>query len=69
VEPFLVVALDEVIQGSLLPQDIGRRWLGGLALERQMHPLMAAVLFRVTKLMRSIWMPSRNRHTASLLRP
>ena len=43
--PFLVEALDEVIEAGLLSQEVGGRGLGGFGLEGQMHPLVAAVLF------------------------
>jgi hypothetical protein len=46
--PLLVVAHDEVIEAGLLLQDIGR--LRGFFLQREMHPLVPPVLFRVARL-------------------
>ena len=42
--PLMVVALDEGIEARLLVQKVGRGRLGGFGLQRQMHPLVAAVL-------------------------
>src|SRR5262245_26159781 len=47
----VVVLLDERIESRLLLQHVRRRRLGRFALERQMHPLVAAVL---------LWLPWLN---------
>ena len=44
-----VVAVDEVIEASLLLQQVAGGGLGGFLLERQMNALMAAVLLWVTR--------------------
>ena len=46
----LVVALDEAIELRLLLQEVLRRRLGRLLLQRQMHALVPAVLLRVAGL-------------------
>ena len=45
---FPVVALDEGIEPGLLLQNVAGGGLGGFLLQREMHPLVSAVLF---------WMP------------
>jgi hypothetical protein len=52
-----------------LLEDVGRGGFGRLAFEREMHPLVAAVLLGCPGWIRSMSMPSRSHHTASLLRP
>ena len=46
----VVVNSDEVVEALLLLQEVERSGLGSLLLERQVHPLMASVLFRMTGL-------------------
>jgi hypothetical protein len=48
--PLLVEGADELIEASLLLEEVLGGGLGGLLLERQMHALMAAVLLRVSGL-------------------
>ena len=67
--PLVVVALDERVESRLLLQHVGRRRLRRFGLQRQVHPLVAAVLFGMPGAIRSRPMPSRSHHTASLLRP
>src|SRR5689334_25368564 len=43
----LVVALDKSVEARLLLQDVRGGRLGGFGLERQVHALMPAVLFRM----------------------
>ena len=47
--PFLVVALKEDIEAGLLVEEVRRRGPGGFGLERQMHPLVPAVLLGMTR--------------------
>lgn len=42
-----VVNLDELIEATLLLQEIKGSRLGGLLLQRQVHPFVAAVLLRM----------------------
>ncbi len=42
--PFLVEPLEEIIEAGLLLQEVGRGGLGRFGLQRQMHPLVPAVL-------------------------
>lgn len=46
----LVIAFDERVEAGLLLQHIGGRGVGGFSLERQMHPLVPAILLRVAGL-------------------
>jgi hypothetical protein len=50
VRALVVVAVDEVIELRLLLQEVLRRGLGSFFLQRQVHPLMAAVLLGMTGL-------------------
>ena len=48
--PFVVVAIDEVIELGLLLQEVVRGGLGGLFFQRQVHALVAAILLGMTGL-------------------
>ena len=50
VRTLVVVPLDEGIEARLLLEQIGRRRLSGLLLEREMHALVPTVLLRVAGL-------------------
>jgi hypothetical protein len=43
----VVVTVDEVIEPGLLLKEVIGSWLGGLQLQGQMHPLVAAILLWV----------------------
>ena len=42
----VVVAIDEVVELGLLPEEVAGGGFGGLKLEREMHAFVAAVLHR-----------------------
>ena len=48
--PFLVVVVDELVEASLLDEEVPGRRLGGFLLEGQMHTFVAAVLLGMTGL-------------------
>jgi hypothetical protein len=48
--PLVVILFDESVEARLLLQDVRRGRLGGLRLQRQMHPLMPAILLRMAGL-------------------
>jgi hypothetical protein len=46
--PLLIVLLDERVEARLLLQDVRRGRLGRFLFQRQMHPLVATVILRVS---------------------
>ena len=48
--PFVVVAIEEMVELRLLLQEVLRRRPGGFFLQRQMHALVAAILLGMTGL-------------------
>ena len=53
VRPLVVVLVDKGIEAGLLLEDIGGGGFGRFLFERQMHPLMSAVLLRLPGAIRS----------------
>jgi hypothetical protein len=66
VRPLGVKLFREGVEAVLLLQAVHARRTGGFLLEPAMHALVAAVLLRLARLMRSISMPSLSHQTASL---
>jgi hypothetical protein len=65
---FVVEDFDKFFEARLLLKKIGDGRLSGLFLQSQMHALMTPVLLRMAGWMRSIPIPGRSHHTASLLK-
>lgn len=62
--PFGVVLVHERVEAN-----IGRRGFRGRSFERQMHPIVAAVLLRLPEAIRLRRWPRRSHHTNLLRRP
>jgi len=68
VRSLVVELIEEGVELGLLLKQVGSGGTSGLLLQGQVHALMAAVLLGCPGRMRSMLMPSRNHHTASLER-
>ena len=66
--PLLIELVQEAVKAILLLQAVEPRWPGRLFFEGEVHALVAAILLRMTGLMRSIAIPSRSHHTDSFER-